>query len=134
MKLPSTGVRCPLPGEAAALLADFTGYLRQERALASTTIENHLNQVRPSVAWHVQHRATSPTTLTIHDVQEFLTFRARSCSAGSISVAATALRALLRWMFLDGRRDQHLVEAIGPVRYCRQAGIPKALPAAELAS
>jgi hypothetical protein len=44
----------------------------------------------------------------------------------------TALRALLRWMFLDGRLDRQPVEGIGPVRYSALAGAPKALPAADM--
>jgi site-specific recombinase XerD len=134
MNDPSTTCPGPASGETEALLADFTAYLRQERALASTTIENYLSQVHPFASWYGEHRTTSLTALTIHDVNDFLTWRAGTCSAGSISVAATALRALSRWMFLDGRLDQQLAEAIGPVRYCAQAGAPKALAASEMAA
>lgn len=134
MNDPSIALSGSLPGEIEAVLADFTSYLRQERALASTTIENYLNQVRPFVTWYTAHRSTPLTTLTIHDVNEFLTWRAQTCSAGSIMVAATGLRTLLRWMFLDGLLDQQLAPAIGPVRYSAHAGIPKALAAAEMAT
>jgi integrase/recombinase XerD len=49
-------------------------------------------------------------------------------------VAVTALRVWLRWMFLDGRLDRQLADGIGPVRYPTPAGVPKALPAADVAS
>jgi len=39
-------------GEVDDLLEDFTGYLRCERSLASTTVENYLNQVRPFAIWY----------------------------------------------------------------------------------
>ena len=123
-----------LPGELGDLLDDFTGYLRRERSLASTTVENYLNQVRPFAAWWGQHGQTGLAALTIRDVNRFLVWRSGTCSVGSLTVAATALRALLRWMFLDGRLDRQLAGGIGPVRYPALAGVPKALSAADLAS
>lgn len=123
-----------LPGELDDLLEDFTSYLRHERSLASTTVENYLNQVRPFALWYSQHRQIPLVGLTVRDVNRFLAWRSGRCSAGSLAVAATALRALLRWMFLDGRLGRQLAEGIGPVRYPALAGVPKALSAAELAS
>jgi integrase/recombinase XerD len=131
---PRRGGSSGLPGELEELLEEFTGYLRGERSLAPTTVENYLNQVRPFLAWCAAHRQTSLAGLTIREVNRFVAWRAGSCSAGSVKVAATALRALLRWMFLDGRLGQQLAGGIGPVRYLARAGIPKVLSAAELAS
>ncbi len=119
--------------EDRALLADFTVYLRDERALASTTVENYLNQVCPFLAWYAGCRSRPLTAVRIQDVEKFLRWRAQTCSAGSIMVAATALRALLRWMFLTGLVDQELASAVGPVRYSAYAGAPKSLSAAEVA-
>lgn len=121
------------PDRTEALLADFTGYLRDERALAPTTVDNYLNQVRPFVTWYAGCRSTSLAAVRIADVQEFLTWRAQTCSAGSIMVAATGVRALLRWMFLTGLLDRELAPAVGPVRYSACGGLPKSLSAAELA-
>lgn len=123
-----------LPGEFEDLMEGFTGYLRGERSLASTTVQNYLNQVRPFVGWCAQHGWTTLAALTIRDVNRFLVWRSGSCSVGSLSVAATAVRALLRWMFLAGRLDRQLAEGVGPVRYPAMAGVPKALPATDLAS
>jgi site-specific recombinase XerD len=102
--------------------------------LAPTTVENYLNQVHPFLSWCALQDHSSLDTLTIHDVNRFLTLRAENCSAGSIRVATTALRALLRWMFLDGRLAQQLAEGIGPIRYVVMPGLPKALSAEDLAS
>jgi hypothetical protein len=41
---PRTTGSSGLPGELVDLLEDFTGYLRRERSLASTTVENYLNR------------------------------------------------------------------------------------------
>lgn len=122
-----------LLGELDELVAEFTGYCQRERALAPTTVENYLNQVRPFVAWSARDRRAPLAQLTIREVHQFLRWRSGSCSAGSLTVAATALRALLRWMFLVGRLDCRLADGIGPVRYPKLAGVPKALPVADLA-
>jgi site-specific recombinase XerD len=97
-------------------------------------VENYLNQVRPFAAWCARHRGTTLAALTIRDVNGFLVWRAGSCSIGSLRVAATALRALVRWMFVIGCLDRRLAEGIGPVRYPALTGVPKALSAADLAS
>lgn len=123
-----------LQGELEDLLEDFTGYLRRERSLASTTVENYLNQVRPFAVWYARHRQIPLSGLTVRDMNGFLAWRSGTCAAGSLRVAATALRALLRWMFLDGRLDRQLADGIGPVRYPALAGVPKALSAPDLAS
>ncbi len=114
------------------LLEDFGGYLRAERSLAPTTVENYLTQVRPFATWYVRHCRGKLAELTITDVHRFMAWRSGGYSAGSLTVTATAMRALLRWMFLDGRLDQQLAGGIGPVRYPRLAGVPKALPASDL--
>ncbi len=123
-----------LPGTFDEVLEGFTGYVRLERGLAPTTVENYLNQVRPFLFWYAGQDHSSLDTLSIHDVNRFLTWRAENCSAGSIRVATTALRALLRWMFLDGRLAQQLAEGIGPIRYVVMPGLPKALSAEDLAA
>lgn len=123
-----------LPGETEDLLVDFAGYLRRERSLAATTVENYPNQVRPFATWYSQHRQPSLERFKARDVNAFLAWRSGRCSPGSLTVAATALRALLRWMFLVERLDRQLGEGIGPVRYPALAGVPKALPPADLAS
>lgn len=134
MNDPSTPASGPASGEIEALLGDFAGYLRDERGLASTTVENYLNQVRPFGSWYGARRTSPLMELRIQDVNEFLTWRAQACSPGSIMVAATGLRALLRWMFLTGLLDQQLASAVGPVRYRPGAGLPKFLAAGEVAA
>lgn len=114
------------------LVDAFARYLRSERALAATTVENYLNQVRPFAAWWGQQGRGAVSRVTIGDVNRFLTWRSRSCSSGSMTVVATALRAWLRWLFLVGALDQQLDQGVGPVRYSGLSGVPKALSTTEL--
>lgn len=117
----------------AGLLESFTDYLRHERGLAPVTVENYLNQVRPFVEWFAARRSTSLTAVSIADITDFLTWRAQSCSPGSIMVAATGVRALLRWMFAADMAAQDLAPAVGPVHYSAYAGRVRPLSAADLA-
>jgi hypothetical protein len=48
-------------------LDGFTGALCRERSLATTTVENDLNQVRHLVAWYAQQCQTTLAALTIGD-------------------------------------------------------------------
>lgn len=116
------------------LVAGFCWYLSQERALAvaTTTVQNYLNQVRPFVTWCTLQGRDTVAGLTTGEVNRFLAWRSRSCSAGSMTVVCTALRTWLRWLFLAGHLDQQLAEGVGPVRYSGLTGIPKALSVAEL--
>ncbi len=133
MNDPCTTGGSGLPDAFDEVLKSFSRYLVQERGLAGTTVENYLNQVRPFVTWYARQGRTSLGALSIGEVNRFLTFRSQTCGAGSIMVAATSLRALLRWMYLDGRLARQLAGGIGPVRYVATAGLPKALPATDVA-
>ena len=124
MNDPHTSRSGGLPGAFDETLTGFTCYLGQERGLAATTVENYLNQVRPFVIWYARQGQTCLEAVTIRDVHGFLTCRSETCSAGSIKVATTALRALLRWMYLDARLPRQLADGIGPVRYLASAGLP----------
>ena len=50
------------------LVEGFARYLAQERALAATTVENYLNQVRPFVAWWDKQGRAGMAGLTMSDV------------------------------------------------------------------
>jgi len=123
-----------LPDGLDELLADFGDYLGRERSLAQATVDNYLNQARPFVAWHARHGCGPLPALTICDVERFVAWRAASYSPGSLTVTTTALRALLRWMFLDGRLEVQVAEGISPVRYPARGGVPKFLSPADLAA
>lgn len=98
-----------------------------ERALRATTIENYLNQVRPFLHWRVGRAGPDWTSLSINEVTDFLLWRGTCELVGSIRVAATALRAFLRWLFLARIIPESLAEGIPAVAYSPYAGLPKFL-------
>ena len=108
-------------------LALFGSYLTDERGLRSTTVENYLTQARPFLRWHFDRSGNDLSSLTIHEVTGFLLSRSATQSRGSIRVAVTSLRALLKWLFLTGILPESLAEGIGPVAYSAFGSLPKPL-------
>lgn len=113
------------------MLGCFEHYLRTQRGLRQSTIENYLNQARPFMRWRA-HRCEDFTSLQISEITEYLLVRGSEQSIGSLKVAATALRALLRWLHLRGITSQDLSTGIGPVAYSAFAALPKALPQSDV--
>jgi integrase/recombinase XerD len=121
----------PLPAWQR-VLNRFGSYLRCERALRAATVANYLNQTRPFLRWRAQSAGDEFGTVTANEVTAFLLLRAVEESAGSVRVAATALRALLNWMFLTGITPAPLAGAIGPIAYSSYGGLPKGLSAGQV--
>lgn len=114
------------------VLDQFGHYLSGERGLAATTVENYLNQARPFLRWRAGRTDAPLSAVSIDEVTGFLLVRAGQESAGSVRVAVTALRALLRWMYLVQIIGVPLAEGIGPVTYSGFGGLPKALAPAQV--
>lgn len=108
-------------------LALFGLYLTDERGLASTTVENYLAQAKPFLRWRFDRSGDDLSSLTIQDVTRFLLSRGATQSRGSIRVAVTSLRTLLKWLFLTGILPESLAEGIGPVAYSAFGSLPKSL-------
>jgi len=114
------------------VLDRFGRYLVTERGLRPTTVTNYLNQTRPFLRWRAATTGERFGTLSANEIITFLLLRAAEESAGSVRVAATAIRALLNWMFLTGITPVRLAGAIGSTAYSPYAGLPKGLTAQQL--
>lgn|SRR5699024_6112361 len=116
------------------MLGDFARYLTFQRALRPATVENYLNQTRPFLRWRQERHGEDWATLSADEITEFLLKLAQRQSIGSVRVAGTGIRALLRWMFLTGVTPTRLDGAVGPVADSSYAGLPKALSGEQLQS
>ena len=65
--------------------------------------------------------------MSIEEVTAFLLMRGTTEMAGSLKVAATALRAFLGWLYLTGITDRPLAEGILPVAYSAYGSLPRAV-------
>jgi integrase/recombinase XerD len=113
-------------------LGRFGRYLAEERGLRPRTVENYLTQVRAFLRWRADRTSSDLGAVSAGEVTGFLLIRGTEESAGSVRVAVTALRALLRWMYLTGIIDRSLAEGIVPVAYSAFGGLPKALSPAQV--
>lgn len=121
------------PSVSETILDRFGDYLAGDRALRPATVQNYLNQTRPFLSWRATLAGDDFSTLTANEITGFLLFRGAGQSVGSVRVAATALRALLRWMFLVQITPAALAAAVGPIAYSSYGGLPRALTGDQMA-
>ena len=118
----------PDDSPAAALLARYVGYLRQERALAESTIAAYQSFVRAFIAAHLDGGSPALEGLRSGDVGDFLLARVHRMAPRSAQYMATALRSFLRFLFLRGETETDLSFAIPTVRQWRLSTVPRHLP------
>ncbi|TDW29789.1 tyrosine-type recombinase/integrase [Cryobacterium psychrophilum] len=122
-----------LPLESEELLASFGVYLRDERALMTSTRVLYLYQVRLFALWFVGRFGPDLSRMTITAVDEFFAARGTLWSTSAARSSVIALRAFARWLFLIGRSTTNLSAAILTVKDTSQDALPKALASADLA-
>jgi integrase/recombinase XerD len=121
----------PLPAVALTareqLLDAFVGYLAAERGLAASTIGNY----RGVAARFLATEGEWPDGIAgvgAEQVNAFVLAEAARCSAGSLNNVTTGLRALLRWLHVDGHTPTSLAGAVPAAPGWRDGGLPRAVP------
>ena len=104
----------PTPVESA--VAEFAGYLTRERGLAAGTVRGYSEVAE----LFLSRRATLDgelhlSTVNAESVTSFVVEESRRRSAGAAQVTVTALRSLLRFLFLEGRIDESLAQLVPAV-------------------
>lgn len=129
-----------VPGEppvaltpADVLVERFRGYLLSERGLRPNVATFYVLSVRPFVSTVVADDAADVVKVSARTVTAFLSDLTRSLAPKTVQGRASALRALLRFWFLDGVTDTDLSVSVPKVAH-RSAGLPKALPAEQVAA
>ncbi|HXZ74899.1 MAG TPA: tyrosine-type recombinase/integrase [Streptosporangiaceae bacterium] len=93
------------------LLARYAAYLAGERGLAPATVSSYLFQVRPFVVAHAD--AGRWSSLSTRQVASFAAQNAAGLRPRSAQVRASALRALLGFMWQEGLTASALAAAVG---------------------
>ena len=102
------------PVESAVV--EYAHYLSRERGLATKTVRGYTQVAslflspRVSIDGHLDLKAVSAESVTSFVVEE-----SRRRSAGAAQVTVTALRSLLRFLFLEGRIDESLAQVVPAV-------------------
>jgi site-specific recombinase XerC len=116
----------------ATLLARYERYLRQERALAETTIAEYLSFVCAFVDERLDRGAGRPDSLGPGDVRDFLLAGVHRMAPKRAQLMGSALRSFMRFLFLRGETRTDLSLAVPTVRRWQLASVPRHLPARDV--
>lgn len=121
----------PLPvSPMDGVLDAFVRHLVAERGLAVATVAGYRRVAAQFLGMHAQHSPGGDLLLgglTAEVVSSFILARSRGRSAGSLNNDATALRALLRFLFLQGATLDSLAGAVLRAPAWRGGGLPRAV-------
>lgn len=119
--------------EVEKLLDVFGVWLVSERGLAGETVRCYRNQAKTFLAWLPEPLGEALACLDVAVVTGFvLEHSAASSSTWSAKAQVTALRALLRFLHIQGLIPAPLVAAVPGVAGWRLSELPRSLPAAQV--
>ena len=131
------GPEPPLPvadGPLDQLLKAFIRYLIAERGLAASTVSNYSRVAAQFLAGRCRERDPDGLgSLSADEVSAFVLAEAARHSAGSLNNVTTALRALLRFLYVESHTPTSLVEAVLAAPGWRDRGIVRAVEATAVA-
>jgi site-specific recombinase XerD len=112
---------------------EFHLYLRQERALASTTMSYYLSFAREFLAEHFDDGPVDLASLCAADVTGFVGRRAASLvHSKRVQQMTTSLRSFLRFARYRGDLNTDLAACVPAVASWSLSTVPKALPPAQV--
>ena len=114
---------------AEILVQEYRAYLARERRLAASSIERYLGPARLFVSERERRDGLDLEHLTARDVTAFVVSQCRTRRRGSAKVLVTALRSLLRFLFLQGYTTCPLAQAVPTATGWADQSLPRALGA-----
>ena len=121
------------PSPVEVLMASFRGWMVSERGLAAGTVARYERTAARFLAAHAVHAETLDVAgLTGVDVNAFLLRECGRMSAGSVKGRVAELRALFRFLYVQGLIPLQLGGALPPVGGWRLAKIPRLIRGKEV--
>jgi site-specific recombinase XerD len=124
-----------IPNEAAIellpaeqMIAEFTRYLLEERALAPSSIPNYVEYAKRFLTGRFGSRRIDLSALRAEDVIGFVQHQAAVVRGGTIKNVTTALRSFLTYVRFRGDSSVNLAAAVPKVANWSPSTIPKGLP------
>ncbi|RYE39406.1 MAG: integrase [Hyphomicrobiales bacterium] len=114
------------------LLDQFRGYLQVERGLLEATAETYAYRVRPFLQRRVHGGVLELTSLNAADVSMFCSAALPALNVESAKSTITGLRALLRFLHVEGITAAPLSAAVPKVASWRLTGLPSGLPSGQV--
>ena len=118
----------PAATPAERLQSEFHLYLRQERALASTTQAAYTAFVSEFLTERFGAGSVDLSRLCAADVTRFVRRRAATIQSKRVQLMTTALRSFLRFARYRGDIEKDLAACIPAVANWKQSTLPRALP------
>jgi len=118
----------PATTPAERLQSEFRLYLRQERALASTTQAAYTAFVSEFLTERFGAGSVDLSRLCAADVTRFVRRRASTIQSKRVQLMTTALRSFLRFARYRGDIEKDLAACIPAVANWKQSTLPRALP------
>jgi site-specific recombinase XerD len=110
----------------------YQAWLREERGLATASVDALLWEARNFCAWLIKHSNASFAVLTVRDLDIYMDMRARGLTRKSLKDVAERLRSLLKHLHRTGRTAADLSQhVIAPLLYAYE-GIPSALSSGQI--
>jgi len=116
-----------------AVLARYASYLSVERGLVERTVARDVGLARAFLAGRVREGRLDLAGLTAGEVTAFMVAQARQ-GRRSLPHVAAGLRSLLRFLDVAGLAASGLAAAVPATMRRKLAGLPKALPAEQVAA
>jgi site-specific recombinase XerD len=105
-----------LPTPADAVVGHFRHYLVNERGLAAPTVRGYSDMARLFLSlWQGSGGTLDLSQVSAQAVTAFVVAERHRRSTASAQVSVTALRSLLRFLFLEGYIDRRLGDAVPAV-------------------
>lgn len=116
------------------LIERYSAYLLERRGLAASSVRDYVGVARAFLAdWERVGCELALTELDAAAVSDFVLRESRRLSVGSAKCMVTRLRALLRFLHIEGEVERDLVGAVPSVASWRLASLVKALDAESVA-
>ena len=120
-------------GPVEELVGRYRRWLVGERGLAEATVERYVKLARLFLAQRSAGSVPALENLTGTDIVAFLLRESERLSVGSVKGRVAELRSLLKFLYLQGLTPRPLATVVPPVAGWRDTGVPKAIPAADVA-
>ena len=109
---PRSAVAAPAATARSQLLDAFTDYLRVQRGLAPGTVVGYRQYVRTFLFERPEEESLEPRRLEPAALSAFMLAQSQRRGVGSLNNMATALSALMRFLYVRGDIEQSLVDAV----------------------
>jgi integrase/recombinase XerD len=120
-----------ISADVALLVEEYRRFLVNERGLAGVSIRRYLPAVRGFLAGLASPLEAGLSLLSTAQVSQFVIDQARLRSVADAKSMVTALRSLLRFLFVTGRIDRELAAAVPTVANRKFSTLPGRLRAGE---